>query len=135
MNGTGAHILIKKLIDSFYVDDVVTGASTDEEAFQLYTDSKKILKDGAFNLRKFRTNSQPLQLEINATESQSENPQDPCSPNLEETYTDAMLGDTHSSESPTVKVLGVVWDPQEDCTSVLLTLLKLLQLQSPPRGM
>ena len=39
------------LIDSFYVDNVVTGASTEEEAFQLYTDAKKILRDGAFNLR------------------------------------------------------------------------------------
>ena len=41
--------LVQKLIDSFYVDDV-TGATTKEEAFQLYTDSKKILQDGAFNL-------------------------------------------------------------------------------------
>ena len=36
--------LIKRLVDSFYVDDVVTGAPTEDEAFQLYTDSKKILK-------------------------------------------------------------------------------------------
>ena len=63
--------LIKKLIDSFFVDDIVTGASTEEEAFQLYIDSKKILKDGAFNLRKFRTNSQSLQMGINAAENQS----------------------------------------------------------------
>ena len=49
--------LIEKLIDSFYVNDVVTGASTEGEAFQLFTDAKKILRDGAFNLRKFRTNS------------------------------------------------------------------------------
>ena len=63
--------LIERLIDSFYVDDVVTGASTEEETFQLYTDAKKILRDGAFNLRKFRTNSLSLQLKINATEAQS----------------------------------------------------------------
>ena len=42
--------LIKKLIESFYVDDVVTGASTEEEAFKLYSESKKILKNGGFNL-------------------------------------------------------------------------------------
>ena len=74
--------LIERLIDSFYVDDVVTGASTEEEALQLYTDSKEILKDGAFNLRKFRTNSQSLQLKINAAANQPENLQDTQSPSL-----------------------------------------------------
>ena len=78
--------LIKKLIESFYVDDVVTGASTKEEAFQLYSESKKILMDGAFNLRKFRTNSPSLQLEIDAVENQLENPQETPSPSLVETY-------------------------------------------------
>ena len=33
---------------------------------------------------------------------------------MEETYTDATLGKPHSTESSTVKVLGVVWEPQED---------------------
>ena len=113
--------LIEKLINSFYVDDVVTGASTEEEAFQLYTDSKKILKDGAFNLRKFRTNSLSLQLKINAAEDQAENLQDAQSPSLEETYTDATLGKPHSTESPTVKVLGVIWNPQDDCLQFCVT--------------
>ena len=78
--------LVQKLVGSFYVDDVVTGAATEEEAFQLYTDSKKILQDGAFNLRKFRTNSHSLQLRIDTAENQSEDPPDtPCSPCLDET--------------------------------------------------
>lgn len=33
---------------------------------------------------------------------------------LERTYADVMLGHPHSPESRTVKVLGVLWDPQED---------------------
>ena len=33
---------------------------------------------------------------------------------MEETYTDATFSNPHSTESPTVKMLGVVWDPQED---------------------
>lgn len=107
--------LVQKLINSFYVDDVVTGAATEEEAFQLYTDSKKILQDGAFNLRKFRTNSHSLQLRIDAAENQSEDPPDTsCNPCLDETYVDTMLGKSHSSEALTVKVLGVIWNPQED---------------------
>lgn len=112
--------LIKKLIDSFYVDDVVTGASTEEATFKVYTDSKKILKDGAFNLRKFRTNSQSLQHRIDTIENQSEDSRDTHSPNMEETHADTMLGKPHSSDSPTVKVLGVIWNPHEDCIFLLL---------------
>ena len=106
--------LIKKLIESFYVDDVVTGASDEEEVMQLYSEAKRILKDGAFNLRKFRTNSSALQHEIDTTENQLESPQGVQSPSLDETYADATLGKPHSTESSTVKVLGVVWDPGED---------------------
>lgn len=91
------------------------GTSTEEEAFQLYTDLKMILKDGAFNLRKFRTNSQSLLQRITDAEGQSEIPQDVCSPSLNKTYADATVGKPHSSEAPTVKVLGVTWNPQEDC--------------------
>ena len=114
MTNTGPK-LIERLINSFYVDDVVTGASTEEEAFRLYTDSKKILSKGAFNLRKSRTNTQSLQLKIDAAEKLAENLQDTHIPSLEEMYTDATLGQPHNTELQTVKVLGVSWNPQEDC--------------------
>ena len=107
--------LVKKLIESFYVDDVVTGASTEEEAFQLYTESKSILKDGAFNLRKFRTNSPSLQLRIDSADNLSSNSQSEHFDPTDETYADIMLGRQHSTASSTaVKVLGILWNPQED---------------------
>ena len=84
--------LVKKLIESFYVDDVVTGASTEEEAFQLYTESKSILKDGAFNLRKFRTNSPSLQQKIDSTDNPPSEPQpEHFDPVMDETYADITL--------------------------------------------
>ena len=106
--------LVKKLLESFYVDDVVTGAADEEEAFHLYSEAKKILKDGTFNLRKFRTNSPSLQREIDAVESPLQSPSGVQSTSLDQTYADVTLGKPHSSGSPTVKVLGVVWDPGED---------------------
>ena len=45
--------ILQKLSDSFYVDDVIIGTSTEEEAFNLYSELKRVLKCGAFNLRKF----------------------------------------------------------------------------------
>ena len=53
--------LVDKLLRSFYVDDVITGADTEEDAFRLYTESKELLKCGGFNLCKFTSNNLALQ--------------------------------------------------------------------------
>ena len=45
--------IVKTLTQSMYVDDVVTGADSEDEAYTLYTASKKILSHASFNLRKF----------------------------------------------------------------------------------
>jgi len=50
---------VKRLLESTYVDDVVSGADSEDEAFQLYAESKSIFRQGGFNLRKFLTNSKP----------------------------------------------------------------------------
>ena len=107
-------LLVKKLVESFYVDDVVTGAASEEEALQLYSESREVLGDGGFNLRKFRTNSTFLQLKFDSANQSSGNLPASSSLSLEETYADATLGKPHSLLSSTVKVLGVVWDPGED---------------------
>ena len=52
--------LVDKLLRLFYVDDLVTGADTDE-AFLLYSDAKALMKEGGFNLCKFASSSQSLQ--------------------------------------------------------------------------
>ncbi len=111
----GSHpLLVRKLVESFYVDDVVTRAASEEEALQLYSDSREVLKDGGFNLRKFRTNCTSLQLEFDSTNRSSGNLPASGSLSLEETYAEATLGKPHSLVASTVKVLGVVWDPGED---------------------
>jgi hypothetical protein len=71
-----------------YVDDMVGGASTEEEAFQLYTESKKILSQGGFHLRKFVTNSSTLHKRIQGNENLS------CPESM--------------------KVLGIQWDVLQD---------------------
>ena len=52
--------LVKRISESIYVDDVVSGAETKEEAFTMYRESKAMLRKGGFNLRKFNTNSSEL---------------------------------------------------------------------------
>ena len=58
--------VVKKLIESFYVDDVIIGASS-KETIQLYSESKKkILQNGCFNLKKFHISSLSIQVRIDA---------------------------------------------------------------------
>ena len=53
--------LVEKLMQCTYVDDVITGADDAEQAYEFYQGAKRMLLDGAFNLRKFVTNSRSLQ--------------------------------------------------------------------------
>jgi len=67
---------VKKLTASLYVDDVISGAKDEEEAFQLYVESKTVLQEGGFNLRKFVTNAKSLQRRIDEREESAHNPRD-----------------------------------------------------------
>ena len=49
--------LVQNLLNSFYVDDLVTGERGVEECLSLYQKSKKCLLEGGFNLRKWISNS------------------------------------------------------------------------------
>ena len=53
--------VVGKLLKSIYVDDVVGGADTEEQACQFYRSSKQLLAEGSFNLRKFVSNLPALQ--------------------------------------------------------------------------
>ena len=44
---------VKKMSQSIYVDDIAYGADTDNLVYKLYLESKTLLKEGGFNLRKF----------------------------------------------------------------------------------
>ena len=46
--------------ENYYVDDVATGASSDEKATKLYHEAKEIFAYGSFNLRKWTSNSATL---------------------------------------------------------------------------
>lgn len=61
--------LVKTLMQSIYVDDMVCGADLEDKAYALYAGSKEILGHGSFNLRKFVTNSCTLQQRIDVEEA------------------------------------------------------------------
>ena len=103
--------LVKTLSQSTYVDDIISGAKSDDDAFLLYKESKSLLKEGGFNLRKFITNSSQLQKRIDEDEGVLH----ACkNPELEETYTRSTLGTNQSLRSGEQKILGVRWNVLAD---------------------
>ena len=86
--------IVNQLLQSTYVDDVISGADTNEEAFELYTQAKHIFRQGGFNLRNFQTNSVELQRRIDIAE------RTPGAPPSTQSMPAAWE----------VKVLGVTWN-------------------------
>ena len=66
------------------MDDIISGAGNEQDAYQLYTESKDLLRKGGFGLRKFVTNSSQLQERIDARELKINDHSLPTE--MEETY-------------------------------------------------
>ncbi|MBA4719446.1 MAG: hypothetical protein HRO68_10280 [Nitrosopumilus sp.] len=106
--------MVDVLLKSMYVDDVIAGAMDEESALKFYVESKDILRQGGFNLRKFTTNAWRVQENIDKKEGLSrESPlQGPC--NLDETYAESTLGCAQTMGPTEQAVLGVKWDVATD---------------------
>ena len=103
--------LVQQLLRSTYVDDIISGGRTEDEVFKLYATSKKLFREGGFNLRKFLTNSKCLQEKIDFHESP--NPDD-SSPQDDQTFSETTLGISQPLKMEEHKVLGVPWNPESD---------------------
>ena len=100
--------LIRKLLRSTYVDDIIAGGRAEDEVLNLYTRAKEIFREGGFNLRKFLTNAKRVQEQINLQEADGPPQQD------EPTYSEATLGTSQPTGMEEHKVLGVPWNPESD---------------------
>ena len=79
------------LLDSLYVDDLPGGTTDPTKGFEFYQLAKELMAKGGFNLRKWRTNNQSLQKQINEAEGNE--------------------GDVNG----VVRILGLSWDTEVDC--------------------
>ena len=110
---------VSKLSQSFYVDDLVTGANTEKEALSLYHKSKERMKMGGFMLRKWKTNNEMLAEQICfSAEEQKIEFESPLGG--EQTYAKETLG-SHKDTEIGSKVLGMPWDNLNDTLTFDLT--------------
>ena len=102
---------VKEVLESFYVDDLVSGESTVDKAFQLYDKTMSRMAQGGFKLRKWSTNSNILESKIKVHET------DQCEIKHivedHQSYAKLSLGVT-GCESKCHKVLGQAWDNKSD---------------------
>lgn len=113
---------VRKMIESVYVDDLVTGEKDAGDAFQLYEKSKQRMAEGGFKLRKWLTNDKALRDRI----EQNENPGNAKGKNDdEETFANIALGTGSEIKKGCHKVLGLPWDLEND--SIAFSFEKLVE--------
>ena len=104
--------LVRKLIRSAYVDDIISGAETEENAFKMYCEAKRLFREGGFNLQKFRTNSSSLQARLDKAEELDKTR---CNTGTSVEESDMQTTQvTRHSHADEVKVLGIQWNPVLD---------------------
>ena len=111
--------MFKLLEQSFYVDDLLTGESNDEKALAIYHRAKKLMAEGGFNLRKWKTKSLELQRAIAESESVTgsngasrDNKEDDES--YAKSNSQGFSANTPIDEDIFVKVLGMNWNTHDD---------------------
>jgi len=95
--------VVKLLQRDLYVDNLVTGCSSKEEAVDIYNESRRIMESAQFNLRIWNSNDPQVFR--------------------------AICPDGVYAEPPTTKVLGLLWDTKED--RMYIPSVQLSQFSSP----
>ena len=102
---------VVKMKEGFFVDDLVTGGTSTEEAFGLYEKAKGRMMEGGFTLRKWKTNDDRLASMI--AENENGKNLGEQLPIEDTTYAKETLNPSKEKESMT-KVLGIPWDTRLD---------------------
>ena len=105
---------IQSIKDSIYVDDLISGGETVEEAFNTYQVAKQALAEGGFYLRKWDSNSKELRDKI-ATELSQTN-QGANAPQYRKEATSHLIGssNTQGIDQLQTKLLGISYNNHSD---------------------
>ena len=102
--------VVAKLLESFYVDDLVCDGNDEEEAYDHFSYAREVLSHASFNLWKFVTNSHVLR-ERMRREAESDQTHTHV---LNVTCDDATSSTEQPNGTEEHKVLGVCWNIRSD---------------------
>lgn len=128
--------ICKKLINSFYADDCNSGSHSVAETMKLYDVSRKIMQEGGFNLRKWRSNSAEVMELIETKEIPGSPKPKNCKPltsltEEDQSYAKTTTGKLDLNESIEGKVLGVPWNSNTDSLVFKLSHLTKITAETP----
>lgn len=133
--GTNFPLASSKVLDSFYMDDLMTGCSSVEEGLEIYNQMKALLSKGGFELQKWSSNCEDLLKKIQNSEDQEKYKPELIDPvkntpkeNKEEIVrpirgNKSMQHTVNNSKEKVIeemkdenitKILGLTWDRAED---------------------
>ena len=98
------------------MDDLPSGADDEEKAFEIYESTKRVMKCGGFNLRKWKSNSKSLTDRIEKCEASTQNEiqaNEAIVIEDDRSYVETVVGPQSVNDSKT-KLLGVGWDTKDD---------------------
>ena len=121
--------LTKQLKSSFYVDDLVAGASDVNDAVEFYKRVREVMAAGGMNLRKWKSNSPELMKLIERLMMPSEGqgrlyPINPTVEEEDESYAGTVMGHCVPTMEQPSRILGVIWDHTTDSFRFDLTHLE-----------
>ena len=104
---------ICEVLDRLFVDDLSCSTDSVEEALEICTVSKEVLREGGFNLHKFKTNSGELRKQLCELESRKQ-------ANCQAVEINKETPESNHSvmASEECKILGVKWNCGNDAISV-----------------
>jgi hypothetical protein len=105
---------VHEILQSLYVDDMTSGADSEEEGVQLYREAKVMLAAAGMNLRKWASNSDALMARIDEEEEQAVVEAVGTVTPDDSTYAKLQTETYATIEAQQLKVLGVVWDRAQD---------------------
>ncbi|XP_036329825.1 uncharacterized protein LOC118741965 [Rhagoletis pomonella] len=82
-----------KVLSDFYMDDVISGADSDEQLQQIYSEVSEILSSAGFELRKWYSNNSEF---------------------LKKVPSDDQEKPLRMNDAEIIKTLGIIWEPTSD---------------------
>ncbi|KAJ0169552.1 hypothetical protein K1T71_014737 [Dendrolimus kikuchii] len=121
----------EKVLNSFYMDDLMTGSYNVNDAVELYKQMTGLLNEGGFTLQKWNSNSKELIKKITLLTNQNKKMKTKSCDNKENisnTECDISINeDTNQikveiQEDTNVKILGLTWNRKNDSFNYTVTL-------------
>ena len=122
--------VIQSIRNAFYVDDLISGGDTVEEAYKIFDVARQVMDEAGFNLRKWNSNCAELLSKMSLSPGQ------PASdPNTQEVHKEGKVHSQFivrhdSKDIEQTKLLGILWESDSDkltfCFSELIALLNKL---------